>query len=63
MDRCAGIYQNELAATEEPNLTVLLTAREKPAQLMSASPLQSRLLDALMACLNGVMRMSDAIRA
>ena len=39
---------------------MLLTAREKPAQLMSES-LQSRLLDALMACPNGVMRMSDAI--
>jgi dipeptidase D len=61
VDRYAGIYQSELAATEA-NLTVLLTAREKPAQLMSES-LQSRLLDALMACPNGVMRMSDAIRA
>ena len=59
VDRYAGIYQSELAATEA-NLTVLLTAREKPAQLMSES-LQSRLLDALMACPNGVMRMSDAI--
>ena len=59
VDRYAGIYQSELAATEA-NLTVLLTAREKPAQLMSES-LQPRLLDAWMACPNGVMRMSDAI--
>ncbi|MGL5776758.1 MAG: beta-Ala-His dipeptidase, partial [Aeromonas veronii] len=59
VDRYAGIYQTELAATE-PNLTVLVNSATKPAKLMSVS-LQQRLLDALMACPNGVMRMSDAM--
>ena len=59
VDRYAGIYQSELAATEA-NLTVLLSGRGMPAKLMSES-LQTRLLDALMACPNGVIRMSDAI--
>lgn len=59
VDRYAGIYQSELTATEA-NLTVLLTAQDKPAKLMSET-LQARLLDALMACPNGVIRMSDAI--
>lgn len=59
VDRFTGIYQTELAATE-PNLTVLLNATAAPAQVMSAS-LRDRLLDALMACPNGVMRMSDSI--
>ena len=44
VDRYAGIYQSELAATEA-NLTVLLTAQEKPAKLMSET-LQARLLAA-----------------
>lgn len=59
VDCYAGIYQSELAATEA-NLTVLLSGRDMPAKLMSES-LQTRLLDALMACPNGVIRMSDTI--
>ena len=54
----AGIYQ-EQAGRHRANLTVLLTAGETgPAhERVPAKPL----LDALMACPNGVMRMSDAI--
>ena len=59
VDRYTGIYQTELAATE-PNLTLLVNSAAKPAKLMSVS-LQQRLLDALLACPNGVMRMSDAM--
>lgn len=36
VDRYAGIYQSELAATEA-NLTVLLSGRDMPAKLMSES--------------------------
>ncbi|WP_439835612.1 aminoacyl-histidine dipeptidase [Aeromonas enteropelogenes] len=59
VDRFTGIYQTELAATE-PHLTLLLTQTAAPAKVMSAS-LRDRLLDALMACPNGVMRMSDSM--
>ncbi|MFB2862461.1 aminoacyl-histidine dipeptidase [Aeromonas sp. MdU4] len=59
VDRYTGIYQSELAATE-PNLTLLVNSAAKLAKLMSVS-LQQRLLDALVACPNGVMRMSDAM--
>lgn len=59
VDRFTGIYQSELAATE-PNLTLLLTQTTAPAKVMSTA-LRDRLLDALMACPNGVMRMSDSM--
>ncbi|MGL5039644.1 MAG: aminoacyl-histidine dipeptidase [Aeromonas sp.] len=59
VDRYCGIYQTELAATE-PNLTLLVNSVAKPAKLMSLA-LQQRLLNALLACPNGVMRMSDAM--
>lgn len=59
VDQYAGIYQTELAAVEA-NLTVLLQEQDAPSQLLS-DDLQRRLLDALMACPNGVIRMSDAI--
>ncbi|MGL5947695.1 MAG: aminoacyl-histidine dipeptidase [Aeromonas sp.] len=57
--RFRAIYQSELAITE-PHLTVDLAAGAMPAQVFSAA-LQSRLLNALLACPNGVMRMSDSI--
>jgi dipeptidase D len=58
----AGAYQeiikDELAATE-PNLSVQVTPAEVPAQVMEEAA-QSRLIDALYASPQGVLRMSDA---
>ncbi|MDE5640045.1 MAG: aminoacyl-histidine dipeptidase, partial [Odoribacter sp.] len=55
----ASIYQSELQLTE-PDLQFFAEETELPAQVMPKE-LQSRLINAIVACPNGVIRMSDAM--
>lgn len=54
-----SIYQSELQLTE-PDLQFFAKETELPAQVMPKE-LQSRLINAIVACPNGVIRMSDAM--
>jgi dipeptidase D len=54
-----GIIRNELAATE-PNLKISVNACEMPASLID-EVVQLNLTDAIRACPNGVIRMSDSM--
>lgn len=54
-----GIIRNELAATE-PNLKISLTPCEMPTRLID-EVVQLNLTDAIRACPNGVIRMSDSM--
>lgn len=54
-----SIYQSELQLTE-PDLQFFAEETELPAQVMPKE-LQSRLINAIVACPNGVIRMSDAM--
>ena len=53
------IYKSELQLTE-PDLQFFSEETELPAQVMSKD-LQARLINAIVACPNGVVRMSDAM--
>lgn len=54
-----SVYRAELQLTE-PDLQFFTEAVDMPAKIMSKD-LQKRLIDAIVACPNGVVRMSDAM--
>ncbi len=59
VEEFASIYQSELAATE-PNLSLIAEKCETPASMMDELT-QDDLVNAIQACPNGVIRMSDAM--
>lgn len=59
VEELAGVIQQELAVTE-PNLKVSVEAAEKPARVMNRKT-QVKLTRAIVACPNGVIRMSDSM--
>ncbi len=59
VDKIAGIIKNELALTE-PDLTITLEPVGKPATVINRKT-QEKLTKAIIACPNGVMRMSDSM--
>ncbi|MCW3785902.1 aminoacyl-histidine dipeptidase [Plebeiibacterium sediminum] len=59
VEEFAAIYQSELAATE-PNLSLIAEQCDTPASLMDELA-QDDLVNAIQACPNGVIRMSDTM--
>ncbi len=59
VDEVAGTIKNELAVTE-PELTVSLEPVEKPEFVINKK-VQNKLTKAIIACPNGVIRMSDSM--
>ncbi len=59
VDHLAGIIKSELAVTE-PGLTISLEAVEAPGKLINRRT-AGKLIRAILACPNGVIRMSDSM--